>query len=67
MAGFTFYNYEPSLPAAAVFVIIFTTSALVHLWQMFRHRTWYFIPFLIGCLCKLPCLDIYERMLTLYS
>ncbi|CAG7555143.1 unnamed protein product [Fusarium equiseti] len=50
MAGFTFYNYEPSLPAAAAFVIIFTTTILVHLWQMFRHRTWYFIPFLIGCL-----------------
>ncbi|KAG5655304.1 hypothetical protein KAF25_010456 [Fusarium avenaceum] len=50
MAGFTFYNYEPSLPAAAAFVIIFTTTALVHMWQMFRHRTWYFIPFLIGCL-----------------
>ncbi|KAI1070654.1 hypothetical protein LB507_006655 [Fusarium sp. FIESC RH6] len=50
MAGFTFYNYEPSLAAAAAFVIIFTITTLVHLWQMFRHRTWYFIPFLIGCL-----------------
>ncbi|KAH7210049.1 RTA1 like protein-domain-containing protein [Fusarium oxysporum] len=50
MAGFTFYNYEPSLPAAAIFVVIFTTTALIHMWQMFRHRTWYFIPFLIGCL-----------------
>ncbi|XEV01507.1 hypothetical protein FSHL1_006794 [Fusarium sambucinum] len=50
MAGFSFYNYEPSLPAAAAFVIIFTITILVHLWQMFRSRTWYFIPFIIGCL-----------------
>ncbi|KAM0231807.1 hypothetical protein ACHAP5_010963 [Fusarium lateritium] len=50
MAGFSFYNYEPSLPAAAAFVIIFSTTALIHMWQMLRHRTWYFVPFLIGCL-----------------
>ncbi|KAM6505822.1 hypothetical protein FSOLCH5_013998 [Fusarium solani] len=48
--GFTFYNYDPSLPAAAVFVILFALSTLVHIWQMFKSRTWYFIPFLIGCL-----------------
>lgn len=50
--SFTFYNYDPSLPAAAVFVILFALSTLVHIWQMLRSRTWYFIPFLIGCLCK---------------
>ncbi|KAJ4247523.1 hypothetical protein NW762_013202 [Fusarium torreyae] len=50
MAGFTFYNYEPSLVAAVIFVIIFVVTTLFHLWQMFRYRTWYFIPFLIGCL-----------------
>lgn len=62
MAGFTFYNYEPSLAAAAAFVIIFTITTLVHLWQMFRHRTWYFIPFLIGCLCKYHFPNINEEM-----
>ncbi|KAF4985059.1 hypothetical protein FDECE_16859 [Fusarium decemcellulare] len=50
MAGFTFYNYEPSLPAAAVFVIVFSISTLLHIWQMFRSRTWYFVPLVIGCL-----------------
>ncbi|KAF7545180.1 hypothetical protein G7Z17_g9368 [Cylindrodendrum hubeiense] len=48
--AFKFYNYDPSLPAAAVFVVVFGISALLHIWQMFRNRTWYFIPFLIGCL-----------------
>ncbi|KAF4943116.1 hypothetical protein FSARC_15040 [Fusarium sarcochroum] len=50
MAGFTFYNYDPSLAAAAVFVIIFAVTTFLHMWQMFRYRAWYFIPFLIGCL-----------------
>lgn len=67
MAGFTFYNYKPSLPAAAAFVIIFTATALVHMWQVFRHRTWYFIPFLIGCLCKYPCLQTCDSILILHS
>lgn len=56
---FTFYHYDPSLGAAAAFVIIFAFSTFVHLFQMFRNRTWYFISFVIGCLCKLSLL-IYQ-------
>ncbi|KAH7141253.1 RTA1 like protein-domain-containing protein [Dactylonectria estremocensis] len=48
--GYVFYHYNPSLAAAVVFVVVFSISALLHIWQIFRHRTWYFIPFLIGCL-----------------
>ncbi|KAK7426635.1 hypothetical protein QQZ08_006813 [Neonectria magnoliae] len=48
--SFTFYNYDPSLPAAAIFVALFSLSALLHIWQLTRNRTWYFIPFVIGCL-----------------
>ncbi|KAK7414350.1 hypothetical protein QQX98_006792 [Neonectria punicea] len=48
--SFTFYNYDPSLPAAAIFVVLFGLSALLHIWQLTRNRTWYFIPFVIGCL-----------------
>ncbi|KPM37830.1 hypothetical protein AK830_g8732 [Neonectria ditissima] len=48
--GYVFYNYNPSLPAAAIFVVVFGISALLHIWQLIRNRTWYFIPFVIGCL-----------------
>lgn len=51
---YVFYNYNPSMPAACIFVVIFGLSAILHTWQLARNRTWYFIPFLIGCLCKSP-------------
>ncbi|OLN88213.1 Protein RTA1-like protein 1 [Colletotrichum chlorophyti] len=48
-SGFQFYHYEPSMVAATVFVIVFGVSGFLHIWQLCRHRTWYFIPFVIGC------------------
>ncbi|KAI1076610.1 RTA1-domain-containing protein [Whalleya microplaca] len=47
---FIFYQYNPSMVAAIIFIIIFAFSASYHSWQLARNRTWYFIPFLIGCL-----------------
>lgn len=49
---FLFYHYTPSLAAAVIFVLLFFTSALLHTFQLFKNRTWYFIPFLIGAFCK---------------
>ncbi|KAH8892743.1 RTA1-domain-containing protein [Thozetella sp. PMI_491] len=48
--AFKFYEYDPSLVAAVVFVVAFGASALLHIWQLCRTRTWSFIPFVIGCL-----------------
>lgn len=45
---FTYYYYNPSLAAAAVFVTFFGISTIGHLFQLIRKRTWYFIPFVIG-------------------
>ncbi|KAI1371564.1 RTA1 like protein [Hypoxylon crocopeplum] len=47
---FVFYRYQPSLPAAIIFIIFFAISSLIHATVLVRKRTWYFIPFLIGCL-----------------
>ncbi|CAM1502691.1 Fc.00g074670.m01.CDS01 [Cosmosporella sp. VM-42] len=47
---FVFYNYNPSMPAACIFIVVFGISAILHTYQLIRNRTWYFIPFLIGCL-----------------
>jgi hypothetical protein len=49
---FVLYHYYPKFAAAVVFIILFGLSALCHGYQLLRRRTWYFIPFLIGCLCK---------------
>ncbi|KAI8315791.1 Protein RTA1 [Colletotrichum sp. SAR11_240] len=46
--GFVFYHYEPSMVAAVIFIGVFGLSGLLHIWQLVRARTWYFIPFVIG-------------------
>ncbi|KAK0369206.1 hypothetical protein CPAR01_09360 [Colletotrichum paranaense] len=48
--GFVFYHYEPSMVAATVFIIVFGVSCMLHIWQLCRRKTWYFIPFVIGCI-----------------
>ncbi|KAH7140987.1 RTA1 like protein-domain-containing protein [Dactylonectria macrodidyma] len=45
---FVLYHYDPSLAAAAIFVVLFALSAVFHVWQL-RSKAWFMIPFLIGC------------------
>ncbi|KAF7558223.1 hypothetical protein G7Z17_g166 [Cylindrodendrum hubeiense] len=42
------YHYDPSLVAAAIFAGLFCISGLVHLVQMVKGKTWYFVAFVIG-------------------
>lgn len=46
--NFEYYRYNPSKGAALVFVILFGISSGIHGFQLIKHRTWYFIPFLLG-------------------
>lgn len=46
--GYKYYNYDPNFAAAAIFVVLFAASSLLHLFQLFKNRTWYFIPFVVG-------------------
>ncbi|KAH8766196.1 RTA1 like protein-domain-containing protein [Diaporthe sp. PMI_573] len=53
MAGptsFVFYRYEPSMAAAVIFIAGFGIATLLHLKMLVQKRTWYFIPFILGCL-----------------
>lgn len=50
--GYKYYNYDPNFGAAAVFIILFGVSSLTHLFQIFKNKTWYFIPFIIGGACE---------------
>ncbi|KAJ5183320.1 hypothetical protein N7492_000936 [Penicillium capsulatum] len=45
---FTFYYYDPSAAAGAIFVVLFGLSTVLHFYQIIRTRTWFMIPFLIG-------------------
>ncbi|KAF4546216.1 uncharacterized protein LTHEOB_4213 [Lasiodiplodia theobromae] len=42
------YHYNPSLAAAVIFVILFVCSTGLHAFQLFRKKTFYFTPFIIG-------------------
>ncbi|KAK3342570.1 RTA1 like protein-domain-containing protein [Neurospora tetraspora] len=50
MSDFEFFKYDPSLAANAVFVALFGITAVGHTFLLVRNRTWYFIPFVLGCL-----------------
>ncbi|CAI6331005.1 unnamed protein product [Periconia digitata] len=47
-ARFVFYRYHPSLAAAVVFIVLFAITTGLHVYQIIRKRTWYFIPLAIG-------------------
>ncbi|KHE80299.1 RTA1-domain-containing protein [Neurospora crassa] len=50
LATFAYYKYDPSTATNAIFVALFSITAVGHAFLLARNRTWYFIPFLVGCL-----------------
>ncbi|THV64613.1 RTA1 like protein [Aureobasidium pullulans] len=46
--AFSYYEYLPSKAAAIIACLIFIIITILHTWQLFRTRTWFFIPFVIG-------------------
>lgn len=58
------YKYLPSTPAAATLSVAFGLSTLLHLFQLIKWRTWYFIPFLMGGLCVFPPLVGIQKLFT---
>jgi hypothetical protein len=52
MAAFKDYNYDPSLGAAALFTVLFFLTSVVHIYQLWSTKTWYFIPLTIGALLE---------------
>jgi hypothetical protein len=51
-ATFKYYYYDPSVPAAAAMAALFGATAILHVVQLVRHKTWYFIPFVLGGLSE---------------
>jgi hypothetical protein len=50
--NYELYRYIPSIPAAAIFAVVFAILAIAHLIVLIRNRTYFFIPFLVGLFCE---------------
>ncbi|KAF2211356.1 hypothetical protein CERZMDRAFT_43551 [Cercospora zeae-maydis SCOH1-5] len=48
LTDFKFYRYTPSLAGAIIFALLFLVTTALHTYQLFRTRTWYMLPFLVG-------------------
>ncbi|GFN19173.1 RTA1 domain-containing protein [Aspergillus tubingensis] len=46
--GTNVWGYNPSVPAAAIFLILFLIATTWHSYLMMRANSWYWIPFVIG-------------------
>ncbi|KAF2800356.1 RTA1-domain-containing protein [Melanomma pulvis-pyrius CBS 109.77] len=42
------YQYSPSIAGAVIFVLLFLSTTTLHLYQMFKKRTWFLTPLVIG-------------------
>ena len=49
---YQFYKYTPLVAAAATFAALFLLATTLHAYQLFRTRTWYLIPLLVGGCCE---------------
>lgn len=50
--AYVLYRYYPSQVASIIFVVLFGLTTMLHLFQLVKKRTWYFIPLVVGGACK---------------
>jgi hypothetical protein len=48
-ADFDLYPYTPSGPAGYAFLVLFAIGGLAHFVMLIPLRSWFFIPFVLGC------------------
>lgn len=48
-ADFDLYPYTPSASAGYAFLALFAIGGFMHLVMLFPLRSWFFIPFVLGC------------------
>ncbi|KAL4792752.1 RTA1 like protein-domain-containing protein [Aspergillus venezuelensis] len=47
-ANWQAYYYDPSMAAAVIFIVLYGIVTGLHTYQLFRTRTWFFIPMVLG-------------------
>jgi len=50
---FQFYRYSPSIAACVIFIILFSTTTFLHIYQLFQTRAWILVPLVVGGTCML--------------
>ncbi|KAF4775291.1 hypothetical protein HER10_EVM0008860 [Colletotrichum scovillei] len=48
------YLYDPSLAAACVFIVLFSSTLTAHAIILYKRRTRFFIPFIVGIISQTP-------------
>jgi hypothetical protein len=51
---FKLYHYDPTIAGAVIFVILFLGTTCFHTYQLWRARTWFMVPLVLGGVCKSP-------------
>jgi hypothetical protein len=51
LLDFALYRYDVSLPAAIAALVVFLILPLLHVWRIYRHRSFYFTAFTVGGVC----------------
>ena len=57
-ADFDLFPYNPSIGAGYAFMVMFGIMAIAHVVLMIMYRSWYFIPFVLGCIGKQDSKDL---------
>ncbi|KAL4954896.1 RTA1 like protein-domain-containing protein [Aspergillus filifer] len=47
-ANWQAYYYDPSMAAAVIFIVLYGIVTTLHTYHLFRTRTWFFIPMVLG-------------------
>jgi len=59
---FKLYHYDPTIAGAVIFVILFLGTTCFHTYQLWRARTWFMVPLVLGGVCKSPHEVLAERL-----
>lgn len=51
---FKLYHYDPTIAGAVIFVLLFVGTTGFHFYQLWRARTWFMIPLMLGGIRKSP-------------
>ncbi|EEU42503.1 uncharacterized protein NECHADRAFT_93370 [Fusarium vanettenii 77-13-4] len=46
-SGFKLYHYDPTIPGAVIFLLLFLATTAFHFWQLIRPRCWFMLPLAI--------------------
>lgn len=52
--GTYLWKYIPSMPAAVIFIVLFSITTLAHGWKLATKRLMFCFPFFVGGICKFP-------------